>query len=156
MSSGDRDRDERAEHGPAPELTGRLGYVFKHAWLRLTELTGAALEPYGVNGRDLAVMVVLKASEQASQLELARRLGVDRTTMVALLDGLERRGLVARRAHTEDRRKNVVGLTPQGRDVLEHATKAGEEAERRFLAPLGEDDAQRLRRSLQALARPGP
>ena len=148
MSSG-----VRGDDGPSPELTRRLGYLFKHAQLRLYELTSAALEPYGVDGRDLAVLVVLAGHEQASQLQLARRLSVDRTTMVALLDGLERRKLVARRAHAEDRRKNTVELTATGRDVLDKASKAAEEAERRFLAPLSERDAQRLRESLQAIVR---
>jgi DNA-binding MarR family transcriptional regulator len=142
------------DDGPSPALTRRLGYLFKHAQLRLYELTSAALEPYGVDGRDLAVMVVLAGNEHASQLQLARRLGVDRTTMVALLDGLERRNLVARRAHAEDRRKNTVELTATGRDVLDKASRAAEEAERRFLAPLPELDARRLREILQALIRP--
>jgi DNA-binding MarR family transcriptional regulator len=152
MSSGARDRED--EDGPSPELTRRLGYLFKHARLRLSELTGAALEPYGVDGRDLAVLTVLAANEQASQLQLARRLGVDRTTMVALLDGLQRRGLVTRRAHSEDRRRNAVELTATGRDVFEQATKAGDEAERRFLAPLSPHDADQLRRTLRLLIHP--
>jgi DNA-binding MarR family transcriptional regulator len=152
MSSGARDRED--EDGPSPELTRRLGYLFKHARLRLSELTGAALEPYGVDGRDLAVLTVLAANEQASQLQLARRLGVDRTTMVALLDGLQRRGLVTRRTHSEDRRRNAVELTVTGRDVFEQATKAGDEAERRFLAPLSPHDADQLRRTLRLLIHP--
>ena len=95
------------------------------------------------------MLTVLAANEQASQLQLAGRLGVDRTTMVALLDGLQRRGLVTRRAHSEDRRRNAVELTATGRDVFEHATKAGDEAERRFLAPLSPHDAEQLRKTLR-------
>ncbi|MGH3382662.1 MAG: MarR family winged helix-turn-helix transcriptional regulator [Actinoallomurus sp.] len=146
-------RDERhAEERPGPELTGRLGYLLKHAQLRLTELTSAALEPYGINGRQLAVLLVLAGHEPGSQQQAAQRLGIDRTTMVALLDALEDKGLVARHPHADDRRRNVVDLTEAGRDTLSRATEASDEAERRFLASLTPSAAEQLRETLRALA----
>jgi DNA-binding MarR family transcriptional regulator len=97
------------------------------------------------------VLLVLAGCEPASQQQAAMRLGVDRTTMVALLDALEDKGLVTRHPHAQDRRKNVVELTAVGRDTLDRATKAGEDAERRFLAPLSEPAAQQLKDVLRAL-----
>jgi DNA-binding MarR family transcriptional regulator len=145
-------RDDRhAGEGPSPELTGRLGYLLKHAQLRLTELTSAALEPYGINGRQLAVLLVLAGREPGSQQQAAQRLGIDRTTMVALLDALEDKGLVARHPHAEDRRRNVVELTEAGRDTLRGATEAGDAAERRFLASLTPAAAGQLRETLRTL-----
>ena len=146
-------RDERhAEERPGPELTGRLGYLLKHAQLRLTELTSAALEPYGINGRQLAVLLVLAGHEPGSQQQAAQRLGIDRTTMVALLDALEDKGLVARHPHADDRRRNVVELTEAGRDTLSRATGASDDAEHRFLAALTPSAAEQLRETLRTLA----
>ena len=136
---------------PVPELTHRLGYLLKHAQLRLAELTTAALAPYGVNGRELAVLLVLAGREPASQQAAAARLGIDRTTMVALLDTLEDKGLVTRHPDPGDRRKNVVDLTAVGQDTLRRATQAGDDAQRRFLAPLPEPDAERLINALSTL-----
>jgi DNA-binding MarR family transcriptional regulator len=149
--SSETREDQPAEEGPGPELTSRLGYLLKHVQLRLAELTAAALAPYGLDGRELAVLIVLAGCEPASQQQAARRLGIDRTTMVALLDALEDKGLVARHPHVDDRRKNVVELTAAGRDTLRRATKAGDDAERRFLAPLTEPAAQQLKDALQTL-----
>ncbi|MGE5288160.1 MAG: MarR family winged helix-turn-helix transcriptional regulator [Micromonosporaceae bacterium] len=149
--------DERPgaeREGPAPELTGRLGYLLKHAQQRLAELTAAALAPYGLTGRELAVMVVLAGGEPASQQQAARRLGVDRTTMVALLDALESKGLVARHPHADDRRRNIVELTAAGHVTLRDATRAGDEAERRFLAPLDQPAAKGLKDALRAVILP--
>ena len=151
MSSETRD-DQHAWVGPGPELTSRLGYLLKHARLKLGELTAAALAPYGLDGRELAVLLVLAGCEPASQQQAARRLGIDRTTMVALLDALEDKGLVTRHPHAEDRRKNVVELTPAGRTTLREAMAASEKAERQFLAPLTGPDAQQFRDALRALA----
>src|SRR6266566_2352485 len=141
--------------GPPAELAGRLAYLLKHAQLGLAGLTAGALEPYGVSGRELAVLTVLAGDEPASQQQAARRLGVDRTTMVALIDTLEAKGLVRRHAHAEDRRRNVVELTAAGHGTLDQAGQAAEDAERRFLAPLSPREAQRLKAALLALLQSG-
>jgi len=129
----------------------RLGYLLKHANLRLAQHTGPALEPYGVDGRELAVLHVLDEADPLSQQEAARRLRIDRTTMVALIDTLEGKKLVSRRPHPDDRRKNMVELTPRGRDTLRDGGQAVEEAERAFLAKLPADDAALLRELLDKL-----
>jgi DNA-binding MarR family transcriptional regulator len=143
--------DRQAAEGPGPELTGRLGYLLKHAQLRAAELTAVALAPYGISGRELAVLVVLAGREPASQQQAAARLGIDRTTMVALLDALEEKSLVTRHPHASDRRRNVVELTAHGHETLRHATEAGQDAERRFLAPLGLPAAQQFKDALRTL-----
>ena len=145
----------REPAGPPPELAGRLGYLLKHAQQRLTELNSAALEPFGLTGRELAVLIVLASGEPASQQQAAQRLGVDRTTMVGLVDALEGKGLVRRQAHAEDRRRNVVELTEVGRGTLHRASEVAQEAERRFLAPLSTRDAEQLRAALLAVIQPG-
>jgi DNA-binding MarR family transcriptional regulator len=136
---------------PPAALAGRLGFLLKHAQLRLAELSGAALEPYGINGRQLAVLSVLADGDLLSQQEAAGRLAIDRTTMVALIDELEDKRIVARLPHPADRRKNVVELTADGRDVFDKATRAYEDAERRFLAALDPAESRLLRQALQRL-----
>ena len=140
-----------SDEGPGPEVSGRLGYLFKHAALRLQEIHAQVLGPFGIDGRDLAVLLVIAGREPASQQQVAQRLGVDRTTMVALLDGLETRGLVSRRPHAQDRRRNVIELTDHGTDTLHRATLASDDAERTLLAPLSEPDRRRLREALQSI-----
>ena len=148
-------RDLASAAGPPPELAGRLGYLLKHAQLALAELTAAALEPFGLTGRELAVLTVLAGDEPASQQQAAQRLGVDRTTMVALVDALEGKGLVRRHADAADRRRNVVELTAAGRGTLHRAGEAAAEAERQFLTPLSTPDARRLKAALLTVIQPG-
>jgi DNA-binding MarR family transcriptional regulator len=131
--------------------SSRLGYLFKHAQQRMAELNTSALAPYDINGRELAVLLVLADHEPPSQQQAADRLAVDRTTMVALLDGLETKGLVTRRPQAGDRRRNVVELTPKGRRVLSEATAASDEAERTLLSALTTREAEQLRRLLQVI-----
>lgn len=132
-------------------LTHRLGYLLKHAQLRLAEASAPALAQFGIDGRELAVMAVLATEYPLSQLEAAGRLGVDRTTMVALLDTLEAKGFVERRRSPQDRRRNTVQLTEPGQVCLRNAERTRQEAERQFLAPLAPEDAHQLVRALQTL-----
>ena len=135
-----------------PQLTSRLGYLFKHAQQALAELTTPALARFGLTGRELAVLIVLDGLGPASQQEAARGLAVDRTTMVALLDGLEAKGIVARRPAEEDRRRNLVELTPAGRETFTAALAASDEAERAFLAGvMDEQQAAEFKAHLLAL-----
>jgi DNA-binding MarR family transcriptional regulator len=133
----------------------RLGYLLKHAQLQFGELVAAALGPLGIDGRQWAALLCLDEQPRLSQAELARWLGVDRTTMVALIDDLETKGLVERRPHIDDRRKNTVELTVAGRDFRRRAARLVDDCERQFLAALSERQAQQLRRALEAVIRPG-
>ena len=130
-------------------VSDRLGYLLKHVLARLTEAQTKALAPHGLNGRDLAVLSAVASGEPLSQLEVASRLRVDRTSIGDLLDDLEDRGFVERRRSPEDRRRNVVVLTELGESTHATAERIRLEVEREFLAPLR--DGERFRSDLQAL-----
>ena len=130
-------------------MSDRLGYLLKHVLARLTDEQAKALAPYGLNGRDLAVLSAVVAGEPLSQLEVASRLRVDRTSIGDLLDSLEERGLVERRRSPEDRRRNVVALTAKGESTFEEAERVRLDVEREFLASL--PDGERFREDLRLL-----
>ncbi|MEU4668302.1 MarR family transcriptional regulator [Amycolatopsis sp. NPDC023774] len=133
---------------PPAVVTRRLGYLLKHAQLRLAELQEPLLAPHGVSGRQVAVLALLADGEPQSQQEAAARLGVDRTTMVQLVDELEDKALVRRQVDPADRRRRIVTPTEEGLRVLKVATEASDEAERRLLGPLAEREAAGLREAL--------
>jgi len=135
----DDDRD------PGPQLRARLGYQLKHAFFSLEELHAVHLAGCPVNVRELSVLLLLDGREPESQQQAAERLGVDRTTMVGLLDGLESKGLLTRQPDVADRRRNVVVLTAAGRKALKEAKAASDKAERQLLAGLSPRETTQLR-----------
>ena len=134
-----------------PRLSARLTYLFKRALVELEELHAEHLAPVGISGRELGVLLLLDGPDATSQQQAAGRLGVDRTTMVGLLDGLETKGLVARRADAGDRRRNVLELTDDGQTVLARALRASDHAERQLLAELDDAESAQLRTLLTRL-----
>src|SRR3954447_4571337 len=132
-----------------PRLSARLTYLFKRAFVDLETLHERHLGPAGITARELMVLLFLDGREPESQQQAAARLGIDRTTMVALLDSLESKDLVARRPDAEDRRRNVVLLTDAGQATLQEATHASDAAERALLAGLDDHEAAQLRELLK-------
>jgi DNA-binding MarR family transcriptional regulator len=111
----------------------------------MSEMHVEALAPFNIHARDLGVLLVIDRFEPASQQQVADRLGVDRTTMVAIIDALEAKGIIARRPDAQDRRRNMVELTPAGQDLLRQATTASDAAEAELLAPLAPEEGEQLR-----------
>src|SRR5262245_62562965 len=70
---------------------------------------------------------LINASSGISQQALSSKLGLPPSRLVALLDELEERGLVERRASAEDRRVYALHLTRRGREILEAITKIARE-----------------------------
>jgi DNA-binding MarR family transcriptional regulator len=108
------------------------------------------LAPWGMAGKELRVLAYAQ-EEARSQQDLARRTGMDRTTMVAVVDKLERLGYAVRERSPTDRRKYVVAVTPAGADALAAAGVRLAEAEAEFLAPLDAGERQQLNSYLARL-----
>lgn len=137
---------------PASYLVNAL----KHAWLRVSAATTQALEPCGIDGKEFAVLLVVEADGTPSQQRLAERLDIDRTTMVALVDALEAKHLLARRPDPDDRRRNLVRLTRTGTSTLRRAVRLVRDVEKRAMAGLSSDDAAHLTATLHTVAAPPP
>ncbi len=132
-------------------LANRFGFLFARMHLSCAahsaeELRAAGL---GLSGRHVAALAILEAAGPMSQNELGTTLGKDRTTMVAIVDELEREGLVDRRRNPEDRRAYALLATDAGREWLERAGAVLNVAEERLLGALDCDEREALREMLQ-------
>jgi len=134
----------------------RLSFLLKQAFALMDEATERELAQLSVNGREFAVLTLVDAEGAASQQRLAGRIGVDRTTMVALIDALEEKRLVRRRRDPSDRRAYIVEATPAGRKTLQEALKAVKLAEQQALASLTATEAAAFKQTLQSLAQAPP
>jgi DNA-binding MarR family transcriptional regulator len=134
-----------SEVNPLPGVGTRLGYLLKHGHLEIETLNDAALAPFEIDSRELGILLSIADLGAASQQQIAERLGIDRTTMVARIDALEVKGIVSRQPDPDDRRRNVVTLTEPGRKTVTAATAASDKAERDFLSGLSVAEVKQLR-----------
>jgi DNA-binding MarR family transcriptional regulator len=135
-------------------IADQLGYLLGRAHLEHRAIAERGLAPLDLSGKGFGALILLVQEGPLSQQRLGQRQGVDRTTMIAVVDELESVGFVDRRRDPRDRRAYALQATAKGRRVLQRAAEATERAEDEFLAPLPEADRQRLKRLLRALVRP--
>ncbi len=130
-------------------LAQHTGYLLIKLGELTLEIAERALAPLDLRARHFNVMAMAAADVSLSQQDLSGLLGLDPTIMVALVDDLERRGLIRRERSQKDRRRYVLQLTPSGQRTLKRGFNAIEEAENKLLAPLSHQEAN----TLQELAR---
>ena len=127
-------------------LLKRLGYAAKEQALDAYEQTG--LHPY-----HHAVLLVLDEGARDTQGAIADALGYDRGQLVGLLDELEERGLVERRRDPNDRRRQSVSMTAEGKRTLAELRTQSAGLEDTFRAALDDDERAALNALLRKLAR---
>lgn len=129
-------------------LISRLGFASS---MHFTE----SLKPVGIDPREWALLRFVASAEGQSQQALGERTGIPASRMVAVVDGLEERGLVERRPDPEDRRVRALHLTAKGREVLDEAVKVAIRVETELCAELDEGERDQLIDLLLKLE-PGP
>jgi len=133
----------------APARLQRLpSWLLNQAALNATRIVGEAFAGAGMRRYHFSVLVALAEDGPASQARLGRRLSIDRSDMVAVVNDLERDGLVARVRDEQDRRRNLVRLTPAGKRALDRLDARVEEAQAAVLGPLSAAERQDLLRLL--------
>lgn len=98
-----------------------------------------------------SLLAALAENGPASQAELGRRIGLDRSDVTAAINDLSGQGAVERTADASDRRRNVVSLTDDGTAHLEDMERLVAEAQDELLAPLSPDERSELIRMLSIL-----
>jgi DNA-binding MarR family transcriptional regulator len=114
-------------------------------------LLAAAFAAEGVRGYHFRLLAALEQYGPASQADLGRRSGIDRSDVVATLNDLVDRKLARREPDQADRRRNVVTLTTRGAQALERLDAVLGDVQDMVLAPLTANERKTLVRLLAKL-----
>ena len=143
--------DERAEYDPPRRLRQLPSWLSSAVARKAQRLVNEALAQEGARRQDFTVLTSLAEQGPASQAALGRRLWIDRSDLHAILNDLERDGLVNRIRDEQDRRRNLVAITPRGKAALKRLDKRVDAAQKALLEPLSATDRRELRRLLEQL-----
>lgn len=137
---------------PPPPASPHLGWALATVMRDYQKQVEAALVGLPGGGRAFLVMSVVKSEACQSQIAIAERISLDKTTLTYLLDGLEHEDLIQRVSDPNDRRSRHIKLTPKGLEALAGFTQAVDRVEQGMLARLGADEAARFKTSLTKVA----
>jgi DNA-binding MarR family transcriptional regulator len=145
---------EETPAGAAPSGVGELpSWLLTQTAAHAHRLVGEGLGELGARGYDYRVLSALATSGPSSQAMLGRYAGIHLSDLVATLNTLADQGYVERQEDPEDRRRNVVTITPAGRRHLRRLADRITRIQDDLLAPLSPDDRRRLTDLLSRLLR---
>jgi DNA-binding MarR family transcriptional regulator len=126
-------------------LLSRLGF-------ETSRELGNALADLGLELRQYGLLRLLASAQGGSQRALGAMLDITPNRMVALVDGLESKGLIERRPHPDDRRAYTIALTEAGAAAFGQAMQAAFGVEASMCQPLEPQERAQLLGLLQKLA----
>jgi DNA-binding MarR family transcriptional regulator len=143
--------EPRAAPDPPACLTSDLGWLLSRVSHALTTESTAALEESGISPRGHSVLATAMTGEYP-QSEIARMIGLDKTTMVVTVDELEAKALVERMPSKSDRRARLIKVTKEGRRKVEAADRVLDRVHDDVLDALPDHEREVFLRALGRLA----
>ena len=125
-------------------LPGLVGYHLRRAQAVVFDDFMGAMDEYDVTPGQFGVLTLIGANPRLSQSALARAIGVERSTMVEVIDKLEQRGLVERQPSSADRRSYALMLSDPGGELLTRLRSVVRSHERRIAKGLDGDEKATL------------
>jgi DNA-binding MarR family transcriptional regulator len=129
----------------------RLPYLLYRAAATSTTLADAGLRQVRLTARQMGILTLIIEREPMTQRQLGETIGVDRTTMVSLIDDLEAKGFAERRRNSSDRRAFLIYPTRRGKEVQKQGLQVLDDIADRFLEPLTEPQREQLANLLRML-----
>ncbi|HTX82528.1 MAG TPA: MarR family transcriptional regulator, partial [Streptosporangiaceae bacterium] len=127
----------QASRTPA-RVKDRPTWLISRAYARSSGLLNAGFEAHGsgLRGYHYRLLAALDEWGPASQADLGRSTGIDRSDVTAALAELESRNLIERTVDPENKRRNVVTLIPAGVEQLHDLDTVVDAVQDELLAPL--------------------
>ncbi len=127
---------------PAPainlkKLTGLAGYLIRQAQLWVFQDFNATLAALDLRPAQYSILTIIRDNPGLSQMALSQVLGIVRSGLVPVLDGLESRRLLERAPSASDRRSHALHLTDEGTRLLDSADALVQQHEKRLMKKLG-------------------
>ncbi len=136
---------------PGRDSFGSLVSRAARQWRRAADLR---LQPFDLTEATwLPLVHIARAPEAPRQKDLAASMFVDNSSVVRLLDNLEKAGLIQRKEGETDRRAKIILLTPRGKAIAEKVESVARRIEGDALAGLSNKDITTTIRVLQHVCR---
>ncbi|MFD7939145.1 MarR family winged helix-turn-helix transcriptional regulator [Streptomyces sp. NPDC059755] len=129
---------------PLSAIRSLPSWLLGRAAARGRALVAEALAVEGLKMWHHVVLSAVRDLAPVAQADVGRSVGLDPKDLVGILNDLQLAGLAVREPDPNDRRKNAVSLTEEGRRLLRRCEQAAREANDVLLAPLSAAERDHL------------
>ncbi|MDH3232246.1 MAG: MarR family transcriptional regulator [Alphaproteobacteria bacterium] len=144
LTTVDTDRDSRSADIEFGALGSLLGYHLRRAQVATYQNFARVLDGWNISPGQIGVLALVQANSGINQTRIGNALGIDRSTLVAVIDRLEERDLIARTPSPTDRRSHALVLTKAGERYLAELLPHVHDHERQIASKLSDDERATL------------
>jgi MarR family transcriptional regulator, lower aerobic nicotinate degradation pathway regulator len=140
--------ESTADDTTPARLRGMPSWLLGRAAMHAHRLVVEGLAAAGARGYHYRLLAALEEFGPSSQAALGRRTGIDRSYVVEVVNDLSNGGLIERAQNPDDRRRNIVTITPSGVRQLRRLDGVLAGVQDELFAPLSADERAQLARLL--------
>jgi len=127
-----------------PDVHDKPGHLIRRAQQIAVAIFIEECGEHDLTPVQYAALVAIRDNPGIDATRIAGMIAFDRTTISGVMERLESKGLTRRQANAADRRMKLVEITTAGKALLKAVEPKVERAQKRILAPLGEDEQAML------------
>lgn len=134
------------------DLNASIYHLLKRSAQFAANLFSDQVGTSGLTHRQFTVLLAVAQNEGASQTQLVRATGIDRSTLADLVARLLKQNLLQRRRTREDGRTNAIKLSAAGRRALSAAMPAATDVDKRLLETIPAESREHFLAALRTLS----
>lgn len=144
MASSEQTEDLHDLHDDVGEIDDILGFHIRLAHVAVYRHFMETFAQLDLTQKQVSVLWLIDDHPGIAQADLGRRLRIDRATVMAIINRLQKRGYVQRGQSKIDGRRQTLNLTDDGKQALEAARNAIREHERWLKARFSDEEIDTL------------
>lgn len=133
------------------ELHSLIGYLVHRTDVKMTNYFTKRLKPYEVTPEQWSIISILCSQKGTTQKELAETINKDQTTVVRMIQSMERKGLVKKTYNDQDRRSHNLFLTERGDEIKKTVLPVVKDAHNSVTSNLSKEEIKQLKSLLNKL-----
>lgn len=122
------------------EFANSPGFLLAQTTKILRKDVEDALKPLNLISHEYGLLRILAVSGPMPQHSFQEQFGIDRTSVTVIVDSLEKREYLYKDKSKEDKRVNMLYLTPKGKAAVARATRRVHRVYREFLEPVSKEE----------------
>ncbi|UUV19470.1 MarR family transcriptional regulator [Fusobacteria bacterium ZRK30] len=133
------------------KLDDCVGFITNNTSKRIADVFNAKLNSYDVTRVQWIALYFLGTSEYINQSELAEKMNIKKSTIVRLIDRMEKEGYVQRKKDIKDRRITYIFLTALGKKLRKKLLPFGKEFSDLISKDISDEDMRIFKNVLNKL-----
>ena len=136
-----------------PVLEQYFGYLFRRCALIYRARIDKRFSQFKLEGPHFGILSLIANAPTISQIQFCNGTGIDKASMVKIMDQLEKLKLIERKESSKDRRIKNLTLTAHGKKVFEKMNQERKDFEKDFLSVLTADEVRSFQEMIAKLVK---